>query len=423
MSAARHADKLAAEQEAARKEAEAHRDCGPIGVGCVIPSISIDPGAIVSGVVSVGVAIATDPVGFINENGSLIAHTTLGVAAMLSIPLISSAAALADAGLYVSEGNYTEAGLALLGAIPGGAALKYGGLALGAVGGGVLLAKGYKTFRAGKGLTKLEDAGGLTARLEKIGVSYVDDGAKALKSCATGHSFSADTAVATAGGETPIGSVEVGDSVLAYDPTTGETATHTVTAVMVHTDPVVEHLSTDQGSIETTPNHRFFSAERGWVEAGSLRAGERIRTANGTDALVIGFTLEATPSDMYDLTVESAHSFFVGSGGLLVHNCGGADLGRKLDYFTGQATGTTHNVRRSQDMASQLSQIGIGNTRGGRRILRDHLESVYADATSIVATKGARTTRESLLAGPGGFRKLQTVWEDNKLITGLIYGG
>jgi RHS repeat-associated protein len=118
MSAARHADKLAAEQEAARKEAEAHRDCGPIGVGCAIPSISVDPGAIVSGVVGVGVAIATDPVGFLNENGSLIAHTTLGVGAMLSIPLISSAAALADAGLYVSEGDYTEAGLALLGAIP-----------------------------------------------------------------------------------------------------------------------------------------------------------------------------------------------------------------------------------------------------------------------------------------------------------------
>jgi hypothetical protein len=294
-------------------------------------------------VVSVGVAIATDPVGFLNENGSLIAHTTLGVAAMLSIPLISSAAALADAGLYVSEGNYSEAGLALLGVIPGGAALKYGGLAVGAVGGTVVLAKGYKTFRAGKGLTKLEDAGGLTARLEKIGVSYVDDGAKALKSCARGHSFSADTAVATAGGETPIGAVEVGDSVLAYDPETGETASHTVTAVMVHTDPIVEHLSTDVGSIETTPNHRFFSSTRGWVEAGDLRPGERIRTANGTDALVIGFTLDATPSDMYDLTVESAHSFFVGSGGLLVHNkkspCSG---GPPISMDEAVSRGTSH---------------------------------------------------------------------------------
>jgi hypothetical protein len=323
MSLQRLAEKQAAEQEAARKEAEAHRDCGFGGLGCVIPSISVDPGAIVGGVVSVGVAIATDPVGFINENGSLIAHTTLGVAAMLSIPLISSAAALADAGLYVSEGNYTEAGLALLGVIPGGAALKYGGLALGAVGGGVLLAKGVKTFRAGsKAAEATADVARVGDNLPRGVSRYFDDGAKNLKAAAKeGCSFSPDTAVATAGGETPIGSVEVGDSVLAYDPETGETASHTVTAVMVHTDPVVEHLSTDAGSIETTPNHRFFSADRGWVEAGQLRVGERIRTANGTHALVLGFTLEATPSDMYDLTVESAHSFFVGSGGLLVHNC------------------------------------------------------------------------------------------------------
>jgi hypothetical protein len=91
---------------------------------------------------------------------------------------------------------------------------------------------------------------------------------------------------------------------------------------------VVEHLVTSAGAIETTPNHPFFTTDRSWVEAGSLLPGEHLRTDSGTDAVVVSFTTEATPQAMWDLTVDTAHSFFVGSGGVLVHNfnpdeCGG----------------------------------------------------------------------------------------------------
>ena len=55
---------------------------------------------------------------------------------------------------------------------------------------------------------------------------------------------------------------------MAYDPRTGVTGPHTVTAISVHTDPVIEHLATDTGPIETTPNHPFFTTDRGWVDAG-----------------------------------------------------------------------------------------------------------------------------------------------------------
>jgi Pretoxin HINT domain len=115
--------------------------------------------------------------------------------------------------------------------------------------------------------------------------------------------------------------LRVGDKVEAYDPKTGETGPHTVTAVMVNLDPVLEHLSLDSGSIETTPNHPFFTADRGWVLAGDLLVGEQIRTESGQNATVVAFTLDATPSTMWDLTVDGAHSFFVGSGAVLVHNC------------------------------------------------------------------------------------------------------
>jgi hypothetical protein len=94
---------------------------------------------------------------------------------------------------------------------------------------------------------------------------------------------------------------------------------------MVHTDPATENLVTDKGTIETTPNHPFFTTDRGWVQAGSLKVGEKVRTESGGSATVVSFTVDQHPASMWDLTVDTAHSFFVGSGAVLVHNEGPCD--------------------------------------------------------------------------------------------------
>jgi len=157
-----------------------------------------------------------------------------------------------------------------------------------------------------------------------------------------------DTQVKTSAGETAISDLKVGDTVEAYDPRTGETGAHQVLAVMVNTDPIIEHLKLDTGSIETTPNHPFFTADRGWILAGSLVIGEQVRTDSGHTATVTSFTLEATSSRMWDITVADAHSFFVGSGAVLVHNsnCGGGPpptiRQRVIDFKVG--TELEHNA-------------------------------------------------------------------------------
>jgi hypothetical protein len=119
----------------------------------------------------------------------------------------------------------------------------------------------------------------------------------------------------------PISKLRVGDLVEAYDPSTCKTGPHRVTAVWVNRDPATEHLVLDTGAVETTPNHPFYTTDWGWTEAGQLRIGERIRTATGTDATVVSFTVDPHPASMWDITVAGAHSFFVGSGEVLVHNC------------------------------------------------------------------------------------------------------
>ncbi len=133
-------------------------------------------------------------------------------------------------------------------------------------------------------------------------------------------SFSADTKVATDHGEEPIGELKVGEKVLAYDQKTATTGNYAIQAVLKHDDPVIVHLTLDGEQIDTTPEHPFFTKEHGWVDAGKLQVGEHVRKADGSYGVVKKITLEHRHQTMYNLTVDTAHTFFVGEGKWLVHN-------------------------------------------------------------------------------------------------------
>ena len=188
---------------------------------------------------------------------------------------------------------------------------------------------------AGSAASTLDTAGATVGTAASSGANAEGINPETLQSIAEACplSFTATTAVATTGGTTAIAAIKVGDTVLAYDPKTGETGPHTVSEVMAHTDPVIEHLATDTGAIDTTPNHPFFTTDRGWVLAGSLQVGEQVRTETGGSATILGFTTTATPTTMWDLTVDGAHSFFVGQGAVLVHNAGPCGSVRVLGSY------------------------------------------------------------------------------------------
>jgi RHS repeat-associated protein len=133
-------------------------------------------------------------------------------------------------------------------------------------------------------------------------------------------SFTADTPVATKNGPVAIGALKVGDSVLAYNEETGETDSYTVTATLVHDDPVLVDLSINDDPITTTPEHPFFTQEDGWVPASKLVLGDHIRSADGTWGEVTSLSLRSQTQAMYNLTVDTAHTYFVGDGKWLVHN-------------------------------------------------------------------------------------------------------
>ena len=135
--------------------------------------------------------------------------------------------------------------------------------------------------------------------------------------------FTGDTEVYTSDGLVCIEEIQVGDSVWAYNPETGETELKEVLNVWVKETDEILHVSTYDGeTIDTTTNHPFYVEEKGWVAAGNLEIGDTLITADGDEVEVTDLELEklAEPILVYNLEVEDFHTYFVGEYGVLEHN-------------------------------------------------------------------------------------------------------
>ncbi|MEV6631570.1 polymorphic toxin-type HINT domain-containing protein [Actinoplanes sp. NPDC051470] len=145
------------------------------------------------------------------------------------------------------------------------------------------------------------------------------------------HSFAASTPVLMADGTAkPISQVEVGDRVLATDPRTGETTERRVNRLFTNDDVYLTDLTivTNDGvvTVHTTQHHPFWSlTRRKWVPAGQLKAGEHLKTTGRGRAAAATVRNFGRPAKMYDLTVDTVHTYYVLAGNtpVLVHNCGG----------------------------------------------------------------------------------------------------
>jgi hypothetical protein len=131
--------------------------------------------------------------------------------------------------------------------------------------------------------------------------------------------FAAGTPVRTVSGPRPIETIQVGDHVLAQDVTTGRLGFEPV--LVVHHNPPGKTLriALEGGeSLVASVYHRFWLAGLGWVTARELKPGDRLRTLGG---LVRVTSIETgTEQPVYNLTVASSWSFFVGQTGALVHD-------------------------------------------------------------------------------------------------------
>ena len=103
--------------------------------------------------------------------------------------------------------------------------------------------------------------------------------------------------------------------------------------------------------------------------------------------------------------------------------CSLPELGNKLDYIFGKASGSSHNIQRSTQLYEQLKKIGIFDTDVGRATLTEYLTKALNDANNVSKIQETgRVVKESLISGVNGVLKMESVWEGVKLITVFFFG-
>jgi RHS repeat-associated protein len=147
----------------------------------------------------------------------------------------------------------------------------------------------------------------------------------------TALSFSPDTPVLMEDGKTkPIGTLKPGDRVEAADPDTGKhQGPRTVTATHLNHDDdlidlTVETAPAHTETLHTTSRHPFWDdTTHTWVPAGHLTPGHNLETARNTHVRIAAIHVVPGAADMYNLTVNQLHTYYVlaGTTPVLVHNC------------------------------------------------------------------------------------------------------
>jgi len=132
---------------------------------------------------------------------------------------------------------------------------------------------------------------------------------------------------------------------------------------------VLVDLAIDGEPITTTPEHPFFTQERGWVAAGDLELSDHVRTAAGTFGAVAHITVRRETRAMYNLTVANAHTFFVGEGRWLVHNTCLKAIYDRLASKVVEAKNIRQKVFKNIDPDDRHLTVFYGETNTGKQIV------------------------------------------------------
>ncbi len=155
------------------------------------------------------------------------------------------------------------------------------------------------------------------------------------------NSFLGDTPVLMADRSTkPIGQLRPGDRVVATDPRSGRTTVETVTAHIVGHDTELTDVAVVDGDgivsiIHTTPHHPIWDrTANAWVDASALDRYHQLYIESGSTLTVLAVHSFVGSQRMYNLTVETVHTYYVlaGTTSVLVHNSNLCDIhGNPID--------------------------------------------------------------------------------------------
>lgn len=215
------------------------------------------------------------------------------------------------------------------------------------------------------------------------------------------YCFEAGTPVVTENGTVAIEDIAVGDRVLSYDYVTGEQSYQTVTATSIRQTNELIALSVGSEQIVTTPRHPFYVVNddiyRGYTAAEYLSAGDCILTTDGDYAIIesVEKQLLVEPIDVYNITVENNHNYYVGEAELLVHNISCNDL------HNGRSS--TYKDWKRDDYLNNIDNSDLKNTVN--RLYRQN--AIIGDGGTADAVRFTKQTGQ-LVGGSDHIRKAET---------------
>jgi hypothetical protein len=142
-----------------------------------------------------------------------------------------------------------------------------------------------------------------------------------LGSETTAPCFAPGTLVHTPRGPRRIEELCAGDEVCVWDFAVNATAHRTVARVIESTTSHLQRVSTADDAIMATRLHSFWSdTDQQWKEARKLWPGDTLLTVNERPIPVCSVEPIFLNSPTFNLEVNGIHNYFVGTGGVLVHN-------------------------------------------------------------------------------------------------------
>jgi RHS repeat-associated protein len=248
-----------------------------------------------------------------------------------------------SSGKPINWGNV--AGAAAIGAAVGAAIGIAGPLAAAAIGAGSVTAAAATVGTAvlSVGLTTVAESGiaafTLASSVAVVAASVASNASSiAANPAGCGLSFRSDTPVATSHGEQAIGTLKVGEKVWAYNPQTKKMELEPIQRIWLNHDNDLVDLtltitikdthgkaSQQKEVLHTNERHPFLTKEKGFIPVSQLKPGMHVLTANGHYGVVAKLVTVPGAMWMYNLTVTQDHTYAVGSGQWIVHNCTGAN--------------------------------------------------------------------------------------------------
>ena len=215
-----------------------------------------------------------------------------------------------------------------------------------------------------KAVSKADDVVDLVKTADRVTdtADTVYDGVKAMSKVDIPDCFVAGTPISTKFGSVPVEKIKIGDLVWSTNPETGKTELKAVVNTFVNETTHVTHITVNGETITSTQTHPYYVADRGWILAGNLRAGDILVTLNGEYVVLeqVQHEILEAPVATYNFEVEGFHTYYVGENDILVHNkCFRGRL-QDLTQMTDEAIDgmDAHHVF-PQKFSAEFTEIGL----------------------------------------------------------------